>query len=160
VVGFIWSFREKLSPTKILLLRYYQNKTSFSWSYRDSQKGHWKIMLFQGGGQRKIHTLEISGHVQMAKSDPEAQAKSSLSDHTWLERWLWVLILNPLETPNASRELGSFIYISFLSLIYIFLFFFPFLSYFLFPFIIIFLFFIPPWTLDYIVPTSLAAPHA
>jgi hypothetical protein len=24
-------------------------------------------------GERKIHTLEIGGHVQMAKSDPEAQ---------------------------------------------------------------------------------------
>jgi hypothetical protein len=35
-------------------------------------------MLFQGGGERKIHTLEIGGHVQMEKSDPEAQAKSSL----------------------------------------------------------------------------------
>jgi hypothetical protein len=31
--------------------------------------------------------------VQMAKSDPEAQTKSSLSDCTWLERWVWVLIL-------------------------------------------------------------------
>jgi hypothetical protein len=30
-------------------------------------------------GKRKIHTLEIGGHVQMA-SDPEAQKKSSLSD--------------------------------------------------------------------------------
>jgi hypothetical protein len=40
-------------------------------------------MLFQGGGERKIHTLEIGGHVQMAKSDPEAQAKSSLSDCKW-----------------------------------------------------------------------------
>jgi hypothetical protein len=36
-------------------------------------------------GKRKIHTLEIGGHVQMAKSDPEAQRKSSLSDCTWLE---------------------------------------------------------------------------
>jgi hypothetical protein len=35
-------------------------------------------------GERKVHTLEISGHVKIAKSDPEAQAKSSLSDCTWL----------------------------------------------------------------------------
>jgi hypothetical protein len=41
-------------------------------------------MLYQGGGGR-IHTLEIGGHVQMARSDPEAQRKSSLSDCTWLE---------------------------------------------------------------------------
>jgi hypothetical protein len=36
-------------------------------------------------GKRKIHTLEMSEHVQMAKNDPEAQRKSSLSDYTWLE---------------------------------------------------------------------------
>jgi hypothetical protein len=36
-------------------------------------------------GKRKIHTLEIGGHVQMAMSDPVAQRKSSLSDCTWLE---------------------------------------------------------------------------
>jgi hypothetical protein len=36
-------------------------------------------------GKRKIHTLQIGGHVQMAKSDPEVQRKSSLSDYTWLE---------------------------------------------------------------------------
>jgi hypothetical protein len=34
---------------------------------------------------KKVHTLEIGGHVQMAKNDPEAQRKSSLSDCTWLE---------------------------------------------------------------------------
>jgi hypothetical protein len=37
-------------------------------------------------GKRKIHTLEIGGHVQMEKSGPEAQRKSSLSDCTWLEK--------------------------------------------------------------------------
>jgi hypothetical protein len=40
--------------------------------------------------ERKIHTLEIGGHVQMAKSDPEAQRKSSLSDCTWLEKRVWI----------------------------------------------------------------------
>jgi hypothetical protein len=29
-------------------------------------------------GKRKIHTLEIGGHVQMAKSDPEAQMSMDL----------------------------------------------------------------------------------
>jgi hypothetical protein len=33
-----------------------------------------KMLLLQGGG-REIHTLEIGGHVQMAKSDAEAQTK-------------------------------------------------------------------------------------
>jgi hypothetical protein len=43
-------------------------------------------MLYQGGErEKKIHTLEMSGHLQMAKSDPEAQRKSPLSDCTWLK---------------------------------------------------------------------------
>jgi hypothetical protein len=37
-------------------------------------------------GKRKIHTVEIGGHMQLAKSDPKAQRKSSLSDCRWLER--------------------------------------------------------------------------
>jgi hypothetical protein len=44
-----------------------------------------KIMLYLGGEKKYTH-FEIGGHVQMAKSDPEAQRKSSLSDCTWLER--------------------------------------------------------------------------
>jgi hypothetical protein len=37
-------------------------------------------------GERKIHTLEIGGHVQMAKSDPEAQRKSLLSGLHMVEK--------------------------------------------------------------------------
>jgi hypothetical protein len=37
-------------------------------------------------GRKKYTHFKIGGHVQMAKSDPEAQRKSSLSDCTWLER--------------------------------------------------------------------------
>jgi hypothetical protein len=51
--------------------------------------------MLNQGGEAKIHTLEIGGHVQMAKSDPEAQRKSSLSDYTWLEMSLDLLILSP-----------------------------------------------------------------
>jgi hypothetical protein len=42
-------------------------------------------MLYQGGGEKYTH-FEIGGHVQMPKSDPEAQMKSSLSYCTWLGR--------------------------------------------------------------------------
>jgi hypothetical protein len=42
-------------------------------------------MLYQGGGEKKYTHFEICGHVQMAKSGPGAQRKSSLSDCTWLE---------------------------------------------------------------------------
>jgi hypothetical protein len=37
-------------------------------------------------GREKYTHFEIGGHVKMAKSDPEAERKSSLSDCTWLER--------------------------------------------------------------------------
>jgi trans-2-enoyl-CoA reductase len=47
-------------------------RTSFT---ETRQTDHWKIMLYQGGGE-KIHTLEIGGHVQKAKSDLEAQRNS------------------------------------------------------------------------------------
>jgi hypothetical protein len=42
-------------------------------------------MLYQGGGEKNTH-FDIGGHVQMEKSDPEAQRKSSLLDCTWLDR--------------------------------------------------------------------------
>jgi hypothetical protein len=61
-------------------MRCCQNKTSFSWSYRDSSKRSIENDVISRWGKRKIHILEIGGHVQMAKSDPEAQRKSSLSD--------------------------------------------------------------------------------
>jgi hypothetical protein len=52
-------------------------------------------MLIQGWGREKYTHFEIGGHVQMAKSDPQAQRKSSLSDCTWLEMSLDLLILKP-----------------------------------------------------------------
>jgi hypothetical protein len=45
-----------------------------------------KIMFFKEGGEKNTHTFEIGGHVQMAKSDPKEQTKSSLLDCIWLER--------------------------------------------------------------------------
>jgi hypothetical protein len=52
-------------------------------------------MFYQGGREKNTHN-EIGGHVQMAKSDPEAQRKSSLLDCTWLEKMsLDLLILKP-----------------------------------------------------------------
>jgi hypothetical protein len=89
--------------------------------------------------------------VQMTKSDPEAQTKSSLSDCTWLERWVWVLFLIPLEIPNAFRKSGSlyiythFFFSLFLSSLSSFFLFLSFLSLFFLSF-----FFLLPYTLDYI----------
>jgi hypothetical protein len=45
-------------------------------------------------GERKYTHFEIGGHVQMAKSDPEAQKKSLLSDCT-------IFYLETFEIPNA-----------------------------------------------------------
>jgi hypothetical protein len=84
------------------------------------QKGHWKMMLYQGG-ERKIHTLEISGHVQMAKSDPEAQRKSSLSDCTWFENEYGSFNLEALKFLMHFREPGSSLYFYFCTYSYFFL---------------------------------------
>jgi hypothetical protein len=53
---------------------------------RDSSKRSLENNVISRRVKRKIHTLEIGGHVQMTKSGPEAQRKSSLSDCTWFER--------------------------------------------------------------------------
>jgi hypothetical protein len=57
VAGFIWSFLGKFSPTKILQMICCQNKTSFSWSYRDLSKRSLKNNVISRRGKRKIHTL-------------------------------------------------------------------------------------------------------
>jgi hypothetical protein len=46
----------------------------------------------------------MGGHVQMAKSDPDAQRKSSLSDCTWLENDYGSFNLEAFEIPNALLE--------------------------------------------------------
>jgi hypothetical protein len=67
-------------------MRCCQNKTSFSWSYRDSSKRSLENKFMSRRGREKYIHYEIGGHVQMAKSDPEVQRKSLLSDCTWLEK--------------------------------------------------------------------------
>jgi cellulose synthase/poly-beta-1,6-N-acetylglucosamine synthase-like glycosyltransferase len=91
-------------------MRCCQNKTSFSWSYRDSSKRSLESNVKSRRGKRKIHTLEIGGHVQMAKSDPEAQRKSSLSDCTWLENEYGSFNLEALKFLMHFREPGSSFY--------------------------------------------------
>jgi hypothetical protein len=113
-------------------MRCCQDKTSFSWSYRDSSKKSLENVVISRRGKRKIHTLEMGGHVQMAKSDPEAQRKSSLSDCTWLESEYGSFNLEALEFLMHFREPGSSIYFYFYTYSYFFLFLiFLFLSFFL-----------------------------
>jgi hypothetical protein len=91
-------------------MRCCKNKTSFSWSYRDLSKRSLENNVISRRGKRKIHTLEIGGHVQMAKSDPEAQRKSSLSNCTWLENEHGSFNLKALKFLMHFREPGSLFY--------------------------------------------------
>jgi hypothetical protein len=118
-------------------MRCCQNKTSFSWSYRVSSKRSLENNVISRRGKRKIHTLEIGGHVQMAKSDPEAQRKSSLSHCTWLENEYGSFNLETLKFLMHFREPRSSFYFIFISYIY----FFSFFSYIYFFFFISFSFF-------------------
>jgi hypothetical protein len=104
-------------------MRCCQNKTSFSWSYRDSSKRSLENNVISRRGKRKIHTLEMGGHVQVAKSDPEAHRKSSLSDCTWLENEHGSFNLDTLKFLMHFRELGSSLYFYFYTHSYFFLFF-------------------------------------
>jgi hypothetical protein len=147
-------------------MRYCQNKTSFSWSYWDSSKRSLENNVKSRKGKRKIHTLKIGGHVQMANSDPEAQRKSSLSDSTWLENEFGSFNLESLKFLMHFREPGSSLYFIFISYILIFfLFFFShtyiflyfFISHFFFFFLIKF-FICSPWTLK--LYCTYLLPHA
>jgi hypothetical protein len=94
-------------------MRCCQNKTIFSWSYRDSSKRSLENNFISMRGKRKIHTLEIGGHVQMAKSDPEAQRKSSLLDCTWLKNEYGSFNLEALKFLMHFREPRSSLYFIF-----------------------------------------------
>jgi hypothetical protein len=91
-------------------MRCCENKKSFSWSYRDSLKRSLENNVISRRGKRKIHTLGIGGHVQMAKSDPEVHRKSSLSDCTWLENEYGSFNLESLKFLMHFREPGSSFY--------------------------------------------------
>jgi cellulose synthase/poly-beta-1,6-N-acetylglucosamine synthase-like glycosyltransferase len=101
-------------------MRCCQNKTSFSWSYRDSSKRSLENNVKSRRGERKIHTLEIGGHMQMAKSDPEAQRKSLLSDCTWLENEYGSFNLEALKFLMHFREPESSLYFYFYTYSYFF----------------------------------------
>jgi hypothetical protein len=141
-------------------MRCCQNKTSFSWYYRDSSERSLENNVISRWGKRKIHTLEIGGHVQMAKSDPKAQRKSSLSDCTWLENEYGSFSLEALKFLMHFREPGSSLYFIFTHT-HIFLFF-SYFSFFLSFFLSLshfFLFFICS-SLNSKIASYLPPPHA
>jgi hypothetical protein len=156
-------FLGKFSPTKILLMRCCQNKTSFSWSYRDSSKRSLENNVKSRREKRKIHTLGIGGHVQMANGDPEEQRKSSLSDCTWLESEYGSFNLEALEFQMHFREPGSSLYFIFTQLIFfsfshIYIFSFSFLFFLPFLFFLNFFNLLPFWTLK--LHCTYLLPHA
>jgi hypothetical protein len=67
-----------------------------------------------------MHTFEIGGHVQMAKTDPQAQRKSSLSDCTWLENEYGSFNHEALKFLMHFREPGSSLSFIFTQLIFFF----------------------------------------
>jgi hypothetical protein len=94
-------------------MRCCQNKTSFSWFYRDSSKRSLENNVISRRGREKCTHFEIGGHVQMAKSDPEAERKSSLSDCTWLENEYGSFNLETLKFLMHFRKPGSSLYFIF-----------------------------------------------
>jgi hypothetical protein len=118
-------------------MRCCENMTSSSWSYGDSSKRSLENNVISRRGREKYTHFEIGGHVQMAKSDPEEQRKSSLSDCTWLENEYASFNLETLKFPTQFREPGSSLYFIVISYILIF---FSFLFFFLFSSFLIFLF--------------------
>jgi hypothetical protein len=138
-------------------MRCCQNKTSFSWSYRDLSKRSLENNIESRRGKRKIHTLEISGHVQMAKGDPEAQRKSSLSDCTWLENEYGSFNLEALKFLMHFREPGSSFHFIFTHTHIFFFFSYFFLSFSFFLFLVKFFICSP---LNSKIASYLPPPHA
>jgi hypothetical protein len=57
VAGFIWRFLGKFSPTKILKMSVVKTRQASHGLTETRQKGHWKIMLYQGGEREKYTHL-------------------------------------------------------------------------------------------------------
>jgi hypothetical protein len=141
VVGFIWSFLGKVYSYQAFINERLSKQDGLLMVLpRLVKKVIGKIMLYQGGGE-KIHTLEIVGHVQMAKNDPKAQRKSSLSEYTWLENEFGSFNLETLKFLMHFREPRSSLYFTFThtqifsfshSYIFYYFFFFPSLLSFIF----------------------------
>jgi hypothetical protein len=85
--------------------------------------------------------------VQMAKSDPKAQRKSSLSDCTWLENEYGSFNLEALKFLMHLREPGSSLYFYFYTYSYFFSFSHIYFFYFFFLFFFFEFFYLLPFEL-------------
>jgi hypothetical protein len=52
VVGFIWSFLGKFSPPRYYRSDVVKTRQASHGLTETRQKGHWKIMFYQGGGEK------------------------------------------------------------------------------------------------------------
>jgi hypothetical protein len=143
------------------------NKTSFSWSYRDSSKRSLENDAISRRGERKIHTLEIGGHVQMAKSIPRNKGSPRYRiAHGWKNEY-GSFNLEALKFLMNFREPGSSLCFYFYTYSYFFFFsdfsfflsfFFLFLIHFFSFFFFLIYFFAPFWTLK--LHRTYLLPHA
>jgi hypothetical protein len=128
-------------------MRCCQNKTSFLWSYRDSSKRSLENNVISRRVGEKYTHFEIGGHVQMAKSDPKVERKSSLSDCTWLENDFRSFNLESLKFLTHFREPGSSFYFIFTHTHIFFSYIYFFLSHFFLVFFLIKIFYVLPFEL-------------
>jgi hypothetical protein len=132
-------------------LRYYQNKTSFPWSYRDSSKRSLKNNVVSRRGREKNTYTWDRWTCANGKEWSRGTNKVLVIRLHVVGKISMGLVLHPLETPNAFNELGSFIYLFIylfiVSHIFFLLSFFFLPSYFFFLFILLLLFFIIFYTM-------------
>jgi hypothetical protein len=136
----------------ILLLRYYIRTRKASHGLTETrQKGHWKIMLFQGG-EGKIHTLwnrwTCANDKEWSLGIKDALVTIA---HGWQDEfgsWSWSFLKFLMHLENRGVHFIYYFYT------YKYFLFFFFLSHTYFFNIFSLSFLLPPWTLNCIVPTS------
>jgi hypothetical protein len=106
-------------------MRCCQNKTSFSWSYRDSSKRSLENNVKSRRGKRKIHTLEIVDMCKWQRVIPRHNGSPRYRiAHGW-KMSMDLLSLESLKFLMHFREPGSSLYFYFYTYSYFFFSFFP-----------------------------------
>ena len=111
-------------------MRCCQNKTSFSWSYRDSSKRSLENNVKSRRGKRKIHTLLDKWTCANGKEWSRGTKEVLVIGLHMVGKWEWIFLTWSFEC--TFREPGSSLYahIFFLFLIFLILFFLSFIHFF------------------------------
>jgi hypothetical protein len=126
-------------------MRCCQNKTGFSWSYRDSSKRSLENNVISRGGEKNTHTLRYVDMCKWQRLIPRHKGGPRYRiAHGWKDEFgsfnLETLkFLMHFREPGSSFYFYKYSYFFFFSYIYFFLFFFI-LTFFFFFFLIVFLF--------------------